>query len=902
MTSRPDGSSSSTDPFQLERLAEELDKREHSHSDARSSTDDDLNHELPTYTPLSHGNPYLSGDSFDVEEFLLSRSHTMSLQELRVELRDYLSTLKEELVKLINDDYEAFISLSTDLKGEGVRLNKLKYPLEGLKAEILLSKAELRALQEEIQEKLKKRAVVREEKALLQLLLKIAESVTRLESLLLIAPPNQDDVDSSEFERARIGSALTGADSGSDDRSHGNKAKHLNRVATEYTQLLYHASKARTENCVYVNEIQWRIDRIQSTLSSDLDYLFSSTLATLTGDTKVLEVERSKLIADLTECLRTYDMLGLWRDAEDILRREVLRNFVKKTVFPGALNAPHSPLLPHTPFQTSATPAFLSSTSALPPRTPYTPFSAFPVQQLSSPSSFGKANSPHANLLEQNDEPLAKLYVQILRFVERDLTRIMDIAERVSIKSAQISRGEKSVASPATYTASATQPTAHDQGFEILANVLWDELGRALMDDLGGIVFAAGRPNEFRKNHDLTQAFIRSLESLAPSGHAIETMRSHPVYIAFEKRWQLPVYFQMRWKEIVTKVEETLGPQVELCPKIEKNNFVTIQGSAAWIAISACWSAEIYMPELSHRFWRLTLQLLSRYRTWISNVTGSSNKAAASTMPGSDRVSATISRSSTPAPPSDSTTTENHAADDITLRQHAAVLVDIKVMQSSVLSLWNEEISMMLPDISEPLDEDEPRAEDALQNALLHFSPLTLPMSNGIVSILMRRCQDALLPVRSIPSQFRAMSNKRMPTEASPFVKTILRPVKTFFGIGNSGNGVGELLKDDSLESYSSQVFEGVSQKYLSFITSIKNQEESLKRLKRGKKNTFSLFGSSNAREDEGKDEQRIRTQLILDVEAFGKDAQSLGVDIESSDSYKALTELVSTVEAPEPT
>lgn len=36
-------------------------------------------------------------------------------------------------------------------------------------------------------------------------------------------------------------------------------------------------------------------------------------------------------------------------------------------------------------------------------------------------------------------------------------------------------------------------------------------------------------------------------------------MRSHPIYGAFERRWQLPVYFQLRWKEIVTKLEEALA-------------------------------------------------------------------------------------------------------------------------------------------------------------------------------------------------------------------------------------------------------------------------------------------------------------------------------------------------------
>ena len=44
------------------------------------------------------------------------------------------------------------------------------------------------------------------------------------------------------------------------------------------------------------------------------------------------EIEKSKLYADVTECLRTYDVLGLWRDAEDVLRREVVREFVKKVI------------------------------------------------------------------------------------------------------------------------------------------------------------------------------------------------------------------------------------------------------------------------------------------------------------------------------------------------------------------------------------------------------------------------------------------------------------------------------------------------------------------------------------------------------------------------------------------
>lgn len=134
--SLPLHSQTSRDPFQLDRLAEELVNRE----EANHAGDDDADaHDLPDYVPLSHDNTYLVAKEFNVEQFLLSRSHT-SLPDLRTELREYLSRLKEELVKLINDDYEAFISLSTDLKDEGDRLIRLKSPLGTLKSQVLVSK------------------------------------------------------------------------------------------------------------------------------------------------------------------------------------------------------------------------------------------------------------------------------------------------------------------------------------------------------------------------------------------------------------------------------------------------------------------------------------------------------------------------------------------------------------------------------------------------------------------------------------------------------------------------------------------------------------------------------------------------------------------------------------------
>ncbi|KAI0744038.1 COG complex component [Daedaleopsis nitida] len=887
----------SRDPFELDRLAEELAARESSNRlNGVGTADDDLPPEarsLPVYVPLSHVDPYLSAETFDVEQFLLSRAYT-SLPDLRTELRDYLAALKEELVKLINDDYEAFISLSTDLRGEGTRLESMKRPLADLKARVLEARKTLQVIQDEIKEKLDRRAVIREEKAFLHLLLKISESITRLESLLLITSPEDGEKDSATIGTMQIPSRMDGE---VEDRTRGNRAKHIARVAAEFTQLLYHVHRAQTEPCAFIDESQWRIDRIKSTLSSDLDHLFATTLHALLGSkdhskgTKVSEIEKSKLYADITECLRTYDVLGLWRDAEDVLRREVVREFVKKTIYPGALTAPHSPIVPHTPIPSrgGATSPAPPMTASLPPRTPYTPFTAFASKQ--NPFEFALRADSHSNtssfahILDETDDTLAALYNTVLRFIDRDMRRIMEIAEAVCVKSgsrAAAGKGEKR--------------DGEEPVFEIMANVVWSEIGRALMDELGSVIFAAGKPDEFRKHHETTQAFARALEFLAPSVQSVEAMRTHIVYTSFDRRWQLPVYFQLRWKEIVTKLEASL-----VMIKLERSSskaiapFVTPQAAACWDALRACWSAEIYIPQLSSRFWRFTLQILSRYRTWLDkSLPPFEPNAKVAAAVAAERIGgpagSPTTRSATPIP-AEAASAESIAADDLLLHQCATAITDIKAMETQVMKLWREELVAMLPE-SSPSEEQGVIPEEALKHAVSKLTSLVPTLLNQIVAILSRRGCDALLSMRSIPSQFRAMSSsKRMPTEPSYFVSLIFKHTKAFFAI-QTVDGPGSALKDVFLNPVAEEVFELVAQRYIYFLSAMKKTEESLRRLKKGKKSAYSLFGSSS-REDEGRaDEEKIRTQMVLDVDAFGREAESLGVSIEENATYRNLVEM----------
>ena len=84
-----------------------------------------------------------------------------------------------------------------------------------------------------------------------------------------------------------------------------------------------------------------------------------------------------------------------------------------------------------------------------------------------------------------------------------------------------------------------------------------------------------------------------------------------------------------------------------------------------------------------------------------------------------------------------------------------------------------------------------------------------------------------------------------------------------------------------------------IAPRYISYLTAIKKAEEPLKRLKKKTRPTYSLFGTSPNVNDDAKDEGRIRSQMILDVESFCKDAQSLGVDVDSNPHFASLKEIV---------
>jgi len=58
-------------------------------------------------------------------------------------------------------------------------------------------------------------------------------------------------------------------------------------------------------------------------------------------------------------------------------------------------------------------------------------------------------------------------------------------------------------------------------------------------------------------------------------------------------------------------------------------------------------------------------------------------------------------RPGTPLPSGDTPSAEVIAAEESVVRQYATAIIDIRALQSSVLALWREEVSMMIPDLGD---------------------------------------------------------------------------------------------------------------------------------------------------------------------------------------------------------
>jgi conserved oligomeric Golgi complex subunit 2 len=156
-----------------------------------------------------------------------------------------------------------------------------------------------------------------------------------------------------------------------------------------------------------------------------------------------------------------------------------------QNIYAGSLNTAHSPMLPQTPLHQT-------KNSLMSPRTPFTPF------VMSKGNYFDSLQNSEPLLDDSDGDELASLLNTVLRFVQVNCTVILQLAEKAESRR----KNADTLVLSKMVDNSSESGKIKEEGFEILANVIWDEISRSVSEELGSSIFSAGRPNDFHKVND----------------------------------------------------------------------------------------------------------------------------------------------------------------------------------------------------------------------------------------------------------------------------------------------------------------------------------------------------------------------------------------------------------------
>ncbi|XP_014718138.1 conserved oligomeric Golgi complex subunit 2 isoform X2 [Equus asinus] len=423
-------------------------------------------------------------------------------------------------------------------------------------------------------------------------------------------------------------------------------------------------------------------------------------------------------------------------------------------------------------------------------------------------------------------------------------------------------------------------------GYDFLVNSVWPEIVRGLEEKLPSL-FNPGNPDAFHEKYTISMDFVRTFERQCGSQASVKRLRAHPAYHSFNNKWNLHVYFQIRFREIAGSLEASLTDVLEDAPA--GSSYCLLASHRTWSSLQRCWSDELFLPLLVHHLWRLTLQILARYSMFVNELLlrPISNESA------KDTKKPLVTSNKDP-----SITQGNFSEDQGSGPSETKPVVSISSIQLVYVVADLDKLQEQLPELLETVKaklemigfKNFSSISAALEDSQLSLSACLPSLSNRIIQDLSESCLSYLKSALEVPRLYRR-TNKEVPTTASSYVDSALRP---FYQLQS---GHKDKLKQARIRQWLEGALSASTHKYYETVSdvlnSVKKMEESLKRLKQARKTTpANPVGSSGSGMS---DDDKIRLQLALDVEYLGEQIQKMGLQTKDIKSFVALTELVVT-------
>uniref|UniRef100_A0A4W5RXY2 Conserved oligomeric Golgi complex subunit 2 n=1 Tax=Hucho hucho TaxID=62062 RepID=A0A4W5RXY2_9TELE len=415
-------------------------------------------------------------------------------------------------------------------------------------------------------------------------------------------------------------------------------------------------------------------------------------------------------------------------------------------------------------------------------------------------------------------------------------------------------------------------------GYDFLVNSVWPEIIKGIEERIPSL-FNAGNPDTFYERYTISIDFVRKFERQCGSQASVRRLRAHASYQSFHNKWNLPVYFQLRYKEVAAGLENAIADGLEAARAGSCYHLLVSQ--VLWNSLVRCWAEKVYLPPLAHRFWKLTLQLISRYSKFLTEMLTKSSSTEVTKDPVRPLPSSASSTSSRTS--QDDGGSESGSPATLSTKQLVFIASDVDKLQDQIPEL--SKIIMQKLDVIGY--KNVVIVGEALEDSKASLSGCIPTLNSKMTQHLTERCFRFLKSASEVPRLYRR-TNKEVPFRASAYMDNALRPLHQL--LSDSKEMVKPSIAQDwlrvALNDCTHRYFETISD----VLSSVKKMEESLKRLKQARKTaTTNTIGTTGGPTDDSK----IRLQLALDVDYLGEQIQKMGLQPADITMFSTLNDLV---------
>ncbi|CAL0325294.1 unnamed protein product [Lupinus luteus] len=404
--------------------------------------------------------------------------------------------------------------------------------------------------------------------------------------------------------------------------------------------------------------------------------------------------------------------------------------------------------------------------------------------------------------------------------------------------------------------------------FDFLANSILKEVLSAIQKGKPG-AFSPGRPTEFLKNYKSSLDFLAYLEGYCPSRSAVTKFRSEAIYTEFMKQWNIGVYFSLRFQEIAGSLESVLTTSSLVPvqnPDSGEANYqdLTLKQSVTLLeSMRSCWREDVLVLSCSDKFLRLSLQLLSRYSSWLSSGLTARKNRNTSTSTGCEwAVSAVI--------------------DDFIF-----VIHDIRCLEELVRGDYLQHVLQLLTSCSPDVLESVKQSILQSGQSLKYLEPL---VTKAVVESLVEKSVEDLRQMKGITATYR-MTNKPLPVRHSPYVSGVLRPLKAFLDGERAKRYLVSEARNEILLCAATEITDRYYELAADLVSVARKTESSLQRLRQGAQRRAGA--SSDVSDNNVSDTDKMCMQLFLDIQEYARNLSALGVDAPNIASYRSLWQCV---------